>query len=171
MPRKVVDTLILDLDNTLFDWFAVWYASFEPIYREILKQTGRAEAEIQAEIQNVHRTRRTSEYTFLLEEIEALADSRQRGDIRAKFRDAIELSRQGRDLNLKLYPSVFRSLWRIKDQGTKIVAYTESMAFYSAYRLKRFGLDGVIDIMFSPEDHDMPSGVSVDSMRRLPEEF
>ena len=171
MPRKVVDTLILDLDNTLFDWFAVWYASFEPIYNEILKQTGRAEAEIQAEIRNVHRTRRTSEYTFLLEEIEALDDLRRGGDIRAKFRDAIELSRQGRDLNLKLYPSVFRSLWRIKDQGTKIVAYTESMAFYSAYRLKRFGLDGVIDIMFSPKDHDMPSGVSVDSMRRLPEEF
>ncbi|MCZ7854726.1 HAD family hydrolase [Agrobacterium salinitolerans] len=171
VPRKVVDTLILDLDNTLFDWFAVWYASFEPIYREIIKQTDRAEAEIQADIRNLHRIRRTSEYTFLLEEIEALADLRQRGDIRAAFREAIELSRQGRDLNLKLYPSVLRSLWRIKGQGTKIVAYTESMAFYSAYRLKRFGLDGVIDIMFSPEDHDMPSGVSVDSMRRLPEEF
>jgi hypothetical protein len=25
MPTKVIDTLILDLDNTLFDWFAVWY--------------------------------------------------------------------------------------------------------------------------------------------------
>jgi len=32
MSTKVIDTLILDLDNTLFDWFAVWYASFEPIY-------------------------------------------------------------------------------------------------------------------------------------------
>jgi len=45
------------------------------------------------------------------------------------------------------------------------------MAFYSAYRLERFDLDGVIDVMFSPEDHDMQSGVSVDSRRRLPEEF
>lgn len=171
VPRKVVGTLILDLDNTLFDWFAVWYASLAPIYSEIPKKTNRAEAEIQADIRNVHRTRRTSEYTFLLEEIEALTDLRHRGDIRAEFRESIELSRQGRDLNLKLYQSVFRSLWRIKDQGTKIVAYTVSMAFYSAYRLKRFGSDGVIDVMFSPEDHDMPSGVSVESMRRLPEEF
>ncbi|KQY36942.1 hypothetical protein ASD46_21205 [Rhizobium sp. Root491] len=64
-----------------------------------------------------------------------------------------------------------RSLRRINGQGTKIVAYTESMAFYSAYRLERFDLDGVIDVMFSPEDHDMQSGVSVDSRRRLPEEF
>jgi hypothetical protein len=32
MPRKAIDTLILDLDNTVFDWFAVWYASFRPMY-------------------------------------------------------------------------------------------------------------------------------------------
>ncbi len=38
MARKTVDTLILDLDNTIFDWFAVWYATFEPIYNEILTQ-------------------------------------------------------------------------------------------------------------------------------------
>jgi len=45
------------------------------------------------------------------------------------------------------------------------------MAFYSAYRLKRFGLDGVIDVLFSPKDHDTPAGVSLDKMRRLPDEF
>lgn len=66
---------------------------------------------------------------------------------------------------------MFSSLWEIKNSGTKIIAYTESMSFYSAYRLKRFGLDGVIDILFSPQDHDIPAGVSVDKMRRLPEEY
>ena len=45
------------------------------------------------------------------------------------------------------------------------------MGFYSAYRLKRFGLDGVIDVLFSPEDHDTPAGVSIDRLRRLPEDF
>jgi hypothetical protein len=59
----------------------------------------------------------------------------------------------------------------VEKKGTKIVAYTESMGFYSAYRLKRFGLDGVIDILFSPEDHDIPSGVSLDKLRRHPDEF
>jgi hypothetical protein len=45
------------------------------------------------------------------------------------------------------------------------------MAFYSAYRLKRFGLDGVIDVLFSPEDHEVPAGVSVEKLRRHPDEF
>ncbi len=171
MSRKTIDTLIIDLDNTIFDWFAVWYASFVPIYNDILRVTGRPASEIEADIRAVHQVQRTSEYTFLLEEIEALKDIRQTEDIRIRFHDALEASRRGRDLNLKLYPSVFRCLWDLKRKGTKIVAYTELMGFYSAYRLKRFGLDGVIDVLFSPEDHDTPAGISVDKMRRLPDEF
>ena len=80
MSTKVIDTLILDLDNTLFDWFAVWYASFEPIYLQILRVTGRAEEEVRADIRKVHQARRTSEYSFLIEEIDSLKDMRKSGD-------------------------------------------------------------------------------------------
>ena len=169
--RRTIDTLILDLDNTLFDWFAVWYGSFEPVYREILSTTGLPTADVDASIRRVHQKRRTSEYTFLLEELDVLDGMRAEGDIRQRFHEALEQSRRGRDQSLRLYPGVFRCLWDIKKRGTKIVAYTESMGFYSAYRLKRFGLDGVIDMLFSPEDHEVPTGVSVDKLRRLPDEF
>jgi len=171
MSRKIIDTVVLDLDNTLFDWFAVWYASFRPMYDEIIAVTGKSVPEVEASIRKVHQARRTSEFTFLIEEIDLLADARGAGDIREKFRDAIEKARSGRDQNLKLYPSVFPSLWELKKKGTKIVAYTESMGFYSAYRLKRFGLDGVIDVLFSPEDHEMPTGISLEKLRRHPDEF
>ena len=169
--KKLVDTLIIDLDNTIFDWFAVWYGSFKPIYDEIIAASGRSVDEVNADIRAVHQARHTSEYTFLLEEVACLEDIRKNEDIRAKFRTALEASQRGRDHNLMLYPSVFRSLWEIKKAGTKIVAYTESMSFYSAYRLKRFGLDGVIDVLFSPEDHAVPAGVALDSLRRLPDDF
>lgn len=171
MPLKHVDTLILDLDNTLFDWFAVWYASFHPLYEEILKAVELPASEVEAEIRKVHQVQRTSEYTFLLEELPCLAKIRADSDVRARFREALDKSRQGRDQTLKLYPTVFRSLWTIKEAGTKIVAYTESMEFYSAYRLKRFGLDGVIDVLFSPTDHELPHGVSIEQMRHLPDEY
>jgi phosphoglycolate phosphatase-like HAD superfamily hydrolase len=133
--------------------------------------SGKPIDEVEAAIRKVHQSRRTSEYTFLIEEVESLAEARAAGDIRDRFRNAIDLSRRGRDQTLKLYPSVFPSLWEIKKKGTKIVAYTESMGFYSAYRLKRFGLDGVIDVLFSPTDHEIPSGVSVEKLRRHPDEF
>ena len=171
MSRKVIDTLILDLDNTIFDWFAVWFASFDPIYQEILRATQMPPSDVEAAIRRVHQHRRTSEYTFLLEEIDILADMRKAADIRTTFASALHDARAARDQNLKLYPSVFRCLWDIKQKGTKIVAYTESMGFYSAYRLKRFGLDGVIDVLFSPEDHDTPVGISLDKLRHLPDDF
>ena len=169
--KKAVNTLILDLDNTLFDWFAVWHASFNPIYQKIISTTGAPLEEIEADIRRVHQMRRTSEYTYLIEELDVLKHIRDKEDIRTHFSEAIETSQKGRDQNLKLYPSIFRSLWDLKKRGTKIVAYTESMGFYSAYRLKRFGLDGVIDVLFSPADHDTPKGVSLERMRRLPDEF
>lgn len=171
MTRKIVDTLILDLDNTIFDWFAVWYASFEPVYNEILEVSDKSADEVEADIRRVHQTRRTSEYTFLIEEIDALEKIRKSGDIREAFKNTLEQSRRGRNNELKLYPNIFRCLWDLKNKGTKIVAYTESMSFYSAYRLKRFGLDGVIDVLFSPEDHAVPAGVSIEKLRQLPDEF
>jgi FMN phosphatase YigB (HAD superfamily) len=87
--RQAIDTLILDLDNTIYDWFAVWYASFDPIYQELIKITGLPADAIEADIRIVHQARRTSEYTFLLEEIDALKDLRETGDIRTRFHEAI----------------------------------------------------------------------------------
>lgn len=171
MTRKTIDTVILDLDNTIFDWFAVWYASFRPIYDDIINISGKSASEVEASIRKVHQQHRTSEYTFLLEELDLLEAQRANASIRDVFHDAVEKSRAGRDQTLKLYPSVFPSLWDLKQKGTKIVAYTESMGFYSAYRLKRFGLDGVIDILFSPQDHEVPAGVSIEKLRRHPDEF
>ena len=125
MNRKRIDTLVLDLDNTIFDWFAAWYASFRPMYDAIIVHSGRSVADVEADIRRVHQSWRTSEYTFLLEELEVLRDLRDQGDIRTQFADALEASRRGRDQNLRLYPSVFRSLWNIRKGGTRILAYTE----------------------------------------------
>jgi phosphoglycolate phosphatase-like HAD superfamily hydrolase len=171
MSPRQIDTLILDLDNTIFDWFAMWHASFQPIYNEILAASGRSQDEVEADIRSVHQIRRTSEYTFLIEELDVLKEIRAAEDIRTRFRTALEASRRGRDENLQLYPTVFSSLWRIKNAGTKIIGYTESMRFYSSYRLKRFGLDGLIEILFSPKDHDIPAGMSLNQLRRFPNDF
>lgn len=170
MLRKI-DTLIIDLDNTIFDWFAVWYASFNPIYNAVLENSNKSTELVEEDIRRVHQQHRTSEYSFLIEELNVLKNIDKNGDRRSQLSDAIRESQVGRDHNMRLYEGVFKSLWNIKSKGTKIIAYTESMAFYSAYRLKRFGLDGVIDVLYSPQDHDVPFGTSLDDLRRLPDEF
>ncbi|NQY82097.1 MAG: HAD family hydrolase [Alphaproteobacteria bacterium] len=168
---KRIDTLIIDLDNTIFDWFKFWHASFEPIYENILSASNNSKDEVEADIRRVHQKYRTSEYLFLIEELTVLNNIDENGDRREQFCDAIVKSRRGRDKNLRLYEGVFNSLWAIKNKGTKIIAYTESISFYSAYRLKRFGLDGVIDILYTAQDHTHLQGLSVDNFCRSPNEF
>lgn len=65
MGRRAVRTLILDLDNTIFDWFAVWYASFRPIYDELIRISGVSPEQVEQAVRTVHQARRTSEYSFL----------------------------------------------------------------------------------------------------------
>jgi phosphoglycolate phosphatase-like HAD superfamily hydrolase len=58
----------------------------------------------------------------------------------------------------------------VKEQGTLVVGYTESMAFYTNYRLRNLELDGLIDYLYSPEDHDLPAGLTPEQIRKYPSE-
>ncbi|SCX04099.1 phosphoglycolate phosphatase [Agrobacterium sp. DSM 25558] len=167
--KPKINTLIVDLDNTLYDWFEIWRASFLPVYNGLRDRVGVDETDLQSKIREVHRQRKTSEYTFLLEELQiATPDS---ADLRGFLEEEVRLSKTERDRALKLYKTVLKTLWQVKKSGTRIVAYTESLSFYSGYRLKKLGLDGVIDYLYCPEDNDLPSGVSLSKIRSLPDEF
>ena len=63
---------------------------------------------------------------------------------------------------------MLETLWTLKEKGCLIVAYTESMGFDSNDRVRRLELDGVIDILYSPADHPLPSHVMPESIRLYP---
>jgi phosphoglycolate phosphatase len=68
---------------------------------------------------------------------------------------AVEAFRTTRRRVLALYPTVAESLATLRDQGVIIAAFTESKAFYTNYRFRKLGLDGLVDVLFSPEDHSV----------------
>jgi phosphoglycolate phosphatase len=86
------------------------------------------------------------------------------------FAAAINIYRSQRRKYLKLYPTVADTLLKIRGCGCRIIGYTESMAFYSNYRVRRLGLDGVLNYIFCPEDHVLPEGISPENIRRYPAE-
>jgi phosphoglycolate phosphatase len=69
---------------------------------------------------------------------------------------AIDAFREVRRRVLQLYPTVEETLKTLKAAGVVIAAFTESKAFYTNYRFRKLGLDGLIDYLYSPEDHSMP---------------
>lgn len=165
-PRKTVS--ITDLDNTLFDWVHLWHACFSAMLEKIIGISGVSEITLKAEIKSVHQIHGTSEYSFLVEEIPSLLKKFPDQDLTKIFAPAFAVYREQRRKELKLYPSVAETLLKIKGTGTKIIGYTESMAFYSNYRVRRLGLDGIFDTIFSPADHDIPRGMTVDQIRKYP---
>jgi phosphoglycolate phosphatase-like HAD superfamily hydrolase len=168
--KPIKTALITDLDNTLFDWVEIWYECFSSMLESIEKTSGIPRDKLIPEIAAVHQKHGTSEYSFLIEEIPSLRSflgGRAATDV---FGEAIQAYREQRRKYLRLFPTVAETLLRIKGQGTKIVGYTESMAFYSNYRIRRLGLDGVLDFVFCPIDHDLPLGINPEDLRKYPTE-
>ena len=60
---------------------------------------------------------------------------------------------------------------KIKGSGCRIIIYTESLSYYSFYRLKRLGLDGVVDAIYTPPDHELPQGAAKLSLRHYDPSF
>jgi FMN phosphatase YigB (HAD superfamily) len=164
--RKSV--LITDLDNTLFDWVHLWHSCFSAMLEKIADISGISDDRLKSEIKEVHQKHGTSEYAFLIEELPSLQRKYQNEDLTKIFAPALAAYREQRRKELRLYPSVAESLLKIKGTGAKIIGYTESMAFYSNYRVRRLGLDGIFDVIFSPKDHDLPKGMGVDQLRKYP---
>ncbi len=165
-PRKTA--LITDLDNTLFDWVEVWLNCFRPMLDKLIELSAIPEETLIPEIKAVHQRHGTSEYSFLIDELPSLQPILDGRPATQVFAAAICAYREQRRQWLKLYPTVAETLLEIKGRGTIVVGYTESMAFYSNYRIRRLGLDGVLDYVFCPKDHKLPTGLSAEDLRKYP---
>ncbi len=158
--------LITDLDDTLWDWVNIWYSSFHPMLVELQLVTGIPEAELLASIKAIHEKRGTSEYFFLLQDLEAAYGRPQDFEsIKSKYDTVLHAFRRGRKGAQQLFPGVWNTLQHVKQSGAKIVGYTESQSYATTQRLKAFNLDGVFDLLYSPQDHDYPSGVNLEQIR------
>jgi FMN phosphatase YigB (HAD superfamily) len=150
MSKKKV--LITDIDNTLFDWFDMWYLSFTTLIDDVQSATGIDRDTLLAQSKTIHQTHGTSEYLFLLDELPAAAaiPPEHLNTLKTKYYAT-------RDAGLKLYPTVMETLEQLKLNGVRIIAFSESKKFYSAYRLAKLGLNAVVDHLYCPDNHVIPS--------------
>ena len=159
--------LITDLDNTLWDWFDAWYESFSALLLGLTQITGIDQKTLESEIKSVHRLRGTTEYSNLVNEVPCLKQFAQKKRQRCAslYDSALHAQSKARIKHTKLYPGVIETLKCLKENGFRIVAYTESGAFWTRWRIKRTGLDGLIDVLYSAPDHDLVAGVRLDQLR------
>jgi FMN phosphatase YigB (HAD superfamily) len=162
--------VITDLDNTLFDWVDIWFRSFKPMLDSLVAESGISRDFLERDFQAVFQKHETSEYAFAITELECLRLKHpgHEAELDSIYKNAIQAFRDGRTEALKLYPTVLETLETLKDRGCLLVGYTESQAFYTEYRLRKLGLDRVLDYLFSPPDHELPAGKTPEQIRLYP---
>lgn len=158
---KDINFVITDLDDTIWDWLEMWYMSFYPYLERIAIETGIDKDLLKSDFKKLHQKYGTTEISFAYKELESI-DS----DFYHLFENSSEISKNilheynsNKKNNLKMYEGVLDTLKFIKSKGAKIVAFTESNVFFTKYRIKHLMLDGVIDVIYSPEGDDIPSSV------------
>jgi FMN phosphatase YigB (HAD superfamily) len=166
--HKTITTLITDLDNTLYDWVAMWGASFPAMLRVLVEKSGIPQEVIEQQARVIHQQHGTSEYSFLIESLPCLQQKHPGGNLVEIYKDAVEAYKRGRDAALVLYPTVLSTLTSLRTKGVFIVGYTDSRAFYSKRRVKALKLDGVLDVLYSPADHALPDGKTLEMLRSQP---
>jgi hypothetical protein len=144
--KQLVSVVITDLDNTLFDWVEVWYQCFSAMLDSLIAISGVQRETLLSEIKQVHERHGTAEYAFLVEELPSLAHLCPEQDRAVVYSAAIDAYRDARRKYLMTYPGVTDTLKTLNDAGVLIIGYTESMSFYTNYRVRRLGLDGLTDI-------------------------
>lgn len=138
---KAISVVITDLDDTLWDWVDIWYYSFKAMLDQLVKDSGIAEDTLINEIKEVFTKHKTSEYAFIIEELPSLQKKHPGQNLADVYKDAIEAYRKGRRAALRAYPGVLGTLVALKKKGVLLIGYTESLSFYTRYRLRKLELD------------------------------
>jgi len=123
---------------------------------EVERISGIDKVALYEEIRPIHQKHHTSEYAFLLEELPSLRNKFPDQDLTVVFDDAIHAYRSARKHNLVLYDGVRETLATLRSKNIQIVIYTESLAYYTNFRIRRLELDDLVDVIFSPPDHAVP---------------
>lgn len=169
--KSIVSVVITDLDNTLYDWVDIWYKSFKAMLDQLVKESGIDQETLIKDFKAVHEKHGTSEYAFSIEELLSLKAKYGETDLTTRFEAAIQAYRSARKEAMRLYPGTLEALETVKDSGTLLVGYTESMTFYTNSRLRKLGLDRIFDYVYSPPDHELPDGKTTKEIRCYPAEY
>lgn len=165
--------ILLDLDNTLYDWVGFFAPALRGMCRTLGEMTGIPSETLFSEFKEVFRQHGTVEYSFALQELPsllALHPGESGVDFVTRYRPAIEVFQHRRRTFLHPYPGVISGLKLLRESGFQIYGVTDSRRFQAENRLKQLRLDRLMDGLCCVSDHAVPDADIVASIRRAPDD-
>jgi phosphoglycolate phosphatase-like HAD superfamily hydrolase len=151
-PTPTVRLVVVDLDNTLWDWLNIWFQSLDQLLDDVSTETGISRDVLESEAKVAHQAVHTSDHELVLDDLPSLKALYPGKNPRKVLGEPMHAYYSTRKRLTTLYPGVQETLGRIKASGARVVAYTESDEFQATLRIKRTGLDGLLDeVWVSPD--------------------
>jgi FMN phosphatase YigB (HAD superfamily) len=170
--RKV---LLLDLDNTLYDWVSYFAPALRGMCHALSEATGLPSSVLFDELKIVFKAHGTVEYTFALQELPSLRRLHPRDTsaaLVARYRPVIEVFQHRRRAYLRPYPGVIAGISVLHEAGFEIFGVTDSRRFQAESRLRQLKLDQMLSGLCCVQDHLVPDADTVAAIRRqAPEHY
>ena len=164
LKNREIKLIIVDLDDTIWTWFDMWYKSFSTLLCNISTKLSINEAVLREAFKKIHQKYHSSESSFILDDLGSILTPSQIDIIKSEeiVSDEKSILHQFYSLrkhSLKLYDGVNEFFNFVENEGIKVVGYTESNSFFTKQRLKHKNLDGKLYKIYAPRDFSLPDTV------------
>jgi len=137
--KPCVRLLVLDLDNTLYDWVTFFVLSFRDMLNVASDDLGVSVDQLAAELKVVHQRHHNSEHPFALLETDTVQrrfGHLSRHEQAEAMDDAFHAFNSKRKETLQLYPGVKSTLSVVRERGAVVVGHTEATVPNALFRLR-----------------------------------
>lgn len=150
--KATVRLLILDLDNTLYDWVGYFVPAFDAMLESAASILDIARDDLRSSVRDVHTRHGNTEHPFALLEADAVVASLpglSRVERYEYLRPAFETFDAEKTSRLKLYEGVWGTLEKVRLAGTTIVGHTDAASVSARSRVRLLQLDEFLSRIYA----------------------
>ncbi len=154
--QRRYDVLIVDLDNTLYDWVRYFVGTLRAVLGRLGPAIGISEEELVAQFREIYSVRGSLEYAFIVQELAATQGMAQ-AKVEALIDIAQRTSAHSRRRLLRPYAGVTETLREVRAAGVTVVALTNAPFFQAHRRLRQLALLEFVDALGAWEGFTVPA--------------
>jgi phosphoglycolate phosphatase len=153
--RNAEVILIVDLDNTLYDFAAFFSPSFRAMIHALAPRLELSEQDLISQFKYVYEKHNTIEYPFVVQELPSIQNKTPTEVSEFVHVANVSYSRTRRR-HLKLYPHVYETLKWASDGGVKVCVATNAPIYQAYRRLRDLGLLRLLALVTSRDGIHIP---------------
>lgn len=137
-----ITDIVMDADNTLWDWVSYAVPAYEAMSTHIAKKMGIAEPKVALAMKRFYTAMGTMENVFLIQGLDAMGFFKNHPELNLEelIEEVQKIFTETRRQYLKLYDGTEKTFHGLIKNGKKITILTDAPGIQAPMRLKHFGL-------------------------------